>query len=405
MIELAFPAETARLTIDILSMNAGAAHDENQTMIQPITTRIAALPHSTPTTAASLQPPAPAIDSFAAASTTLPVPQSNLTFDGGARYRAEVVQLQRALVQLGHLSQADMNSGPGYYGPRTKAAVARLQAAYGIADNGSNYGPQTRAALTKALTGGSTTPPSVTLRRGDQSQAVLTWQQKLVNAGYLTAAQLATGPGIFGPQTEAATKAFQQAHGLSATGVADSATAKAMDNAKPPPAVTPVKPPYISQLQTNMPNSYCGPTTTAMIAKAFGRLSGLSGPGAANWLANQAGIGSAGTGSWGIQQMATAAGLKSTVSGFGTPLAFVDQQLASGRLVAANGNARISGATTYDAGHWIVVYGKNAQGNYLVHDPANSALAVLTPAQLTQYFATRDNFDGRYGGWAVGIWP
>ncbi len=381
-------------------------------MLQPLSRRVAPAPSSTPAGPArqAVQPsPAPASpDTFAAAATGgVTAPQSNLAFDGGARDQgAPVEALQRALVQLGYLTQADMDSGRGHYGPRTKAAVARLQAKAGIVDDGSHYGPQTRAALTRALSGSSTTPPGgATLRRGDESPAVLAWQQKLVAVGALTSAQLATGPGVFGPQTEAATRAFQQANGLSVTGVVDGATAQAMATAKPKPPATSVTPPYISQLQTNMPNSFCGPTTTAMIARAFGKLGGFSGPGAANWLAAQAGIGADGTGYDGIQRMAGKVGLTSTVSGFGTPLAFVDQQLAAGALVAANGNARISGATRSDAGHWIVVYGKDAQGNYLVHDPANASLATMTPARLTQYFATRNNFDGRYGGWAVGIRP
>lgn len=47
-----------------------------------------------------------------------------------------------------------MNSGPGVYGPHTQAAVARLQQDWGISGNdGQNYGPQTRDALTKTLAG------------------------------------------------------------------------------------------------------------------------------------------------------------------------------------------------------------------------------------------------------------
>jgi peptidoglycan hydrolase-like protein with peptidoglycan-binding domain len=78
---------------------------------------------------------------------------------------AAVEQLQKCLVHLGHLSASDMSTGPGIYGPRTQAAVARLQAQHGITgNNGENYGPRTRAVLEKALQGaGGTqgpTPPA-----------------------------------------------------------------------------------------------------------------------------------------------------------------------------------------------------------------------------------------------------
>lgn len=97
---------------------------------------------------------------LAARAPTPSAPQQDLQV--GSRGPA-VEQLQNCLVKLGFLSQAEMNTGPGIYGQRTQAAVARLQEKYGITgNNGENYGPKTRAALEKALqgTGGTTpTPP------------------------------------------------------------------------------------------------------------------------------------------------------------------------------------------------------------------------------------------------------
>ncbi|MBN1208936.1 MAG: LysM peptidoglycan-binding domain-containing protein [Myxococcaceae bacterium] len=68
----------------------------------------------------------------------------------------EVEQLQRALVKLGHMSQADMNTGPGTFGPKTEAALKKFQAAHGV-DAIGRYGPKTRAAFEKlgANVGGS----------------------------------------------------------------------------------------------------------------------------------------------------------------------------------------------------------------------------------------------------------
>lgn len=54
-------------------------------------------------------------------------------------------------------------------------------------------------------------------------------QDKLVAQGYMTKDQKATGPGIFGPKTEAAVKKFQQDHGLVSDGIYGPKTQKAMD--------------------------------------------------------------------------------------------------------------------------------------------------------------------------------
>lgn len=68
-----------------------------------------------------------------------------------------VQALQQWLVANGFMSQADMNTGPGVYGPKTTAAVAALQNKLGV-NNSSGpgyFGPQTIAAVQNAI---STTP-------------------------------------------------------------------------------------------------------------------------------------------------------------------------------------------------------------------------------------------------------
>mgnify|MGYP001322700553 CR=1 FL=1 len=154
----------------------------------------------------------------------------------------EVEQLQRALVSLGHLRQADMSTGPGIYGPRTEAAVRAFQAANGISQTGF-YGPLTRAALREKLatpttptpttptpttpaptTPAPTTPapaltaPAVDLGVGASGRNVEQLQKALVSLGYLTQADMNTGPGTYGPRTERAVRAFQAANGISQTG-------------------------------------------------------------------------------------------------------------------------------------------------------------------------------------------
>lgn len=65
---------------------------------------------------------------------------------------SEVQKLQEALVQLGYLTQADVNTGLGIFGPKTEAAVKRFQAEHHVPTTGY-FGPQTRRALTQALRG------------------------------------------------------------------------------------------------------------------------------------------------------------------------------------------------------------------------------------------------------------
>lgn len=72
-------------------------------------------------------------------------------------------------------------------------------------------------------------PASTALERGMQGAAVRAWQAQLVRAGYMTQAQVDTGPGVFGPITEAATKAFQRDHGLNVSGRVGSATQAKMN--------------------------------------------------------------------------------------------------------------------------------------------------------------------------------
>jgi surface antigen len=73
--------------------------------------------------------------------------------------------------------------------------------------------------------------PAVDLQRGSTGPAVQQLQDSLVKLGYLTQAQVQTGPGIFGPQTEAAVKRFQADHGVPQTGYFGPLTRAAMNQA------------------------------------------------------------------------------------------------------------------------------------------------------------------------------
>jgi len=161
-----------------------------------------------------------------------------------------VKQMQSALVKLGYMTQAQMNTGPGTFGSQTEASLKKFQAAHKLTADGV-YGPKTRAAMLKALTPAvpkpAPKPPSVTapapgLERGDSGSAVKQLQSALVKLGYMSQAQMSTGVGVYGPKTEAAVKKFQAAWKLGVDGEYGPKTKAALQKAlagQKPPVSTP----------------------------------------------------------------------------------------------------------------------------------------------------------------------
>lgn len=170
--------------------------------------------------------------------TSAGAPQVDLQYNGGGGYSADVEQLQRALVKTGFLTQAEMDTGPGYYGNRTKAAVAELQEKHGITgDGGVHYGPRTRAALEQELARPGTPPappsspspspgPSVRVPQADlqynggagYNAEVEQLQRALVKAGFLSQTDMNTGPGYYGNRTKAAVASLQARYGITGDG-------------------------------------------------------------------------------------------------------------------------------------------------------------------------------------------
>lgn len=98
-----------------------------------------------------------------------------------------VVQLQEALIRLGHLGADVRTSGRGLFGPRTEAAVAAFQRAQGIDPVGS-FGPRTWTALKAALGLGATKPPSTPAPTpaptSTTSSKLATWDKTAPTADY-----------------------------------------------------------------------------------------------------------------------------------------------------------------------------------------------------------------------------
>ncbi|HEY0883287.1 MAG TPA: peptidoglycan-binding protein [Archangium sp.] len=137
----------------------------------------------------------------------------------GARGPA-VQELQRLLAAAGFYGKKI----DGQFGPVTTAAVKAFQKKFGLTVDGY-AGPKTLAALRKA-TAPNTTPASAggKLVRGATGPAVEQLQTLLRKAGHYHG----NIGGTFGPQTEAAVKAFQARHGLTVDGWAGPQTMAAL---------------------------------------------------------------------------------------------------------------------------------------------------------------------------------
>jgi hypothetical protein len=287
-----------------------------------------------------------------------------LHHDGGIAYDPQVEQLQRELVEAGLMTQAQMDTGPGHYGPRTRAAVALLKELRGISGDGTSCGPAARVALQQFLT--------------DPTAKALLAQARA--AGRLPDPSFSGIPG-------------DASGGVPSRG-------GTVGNV-----------PYISQMSSEgsaddwNAASNCGPTTMAMIAKGLGFGRNMQDGDLINHFCQVAGVGADGTGYDGIATMARSCGFSAQAQG--APSAeWVRSQLAQGKLVAANGNRSVtlqyeqppyaSGSAT--GGHWIAVVGVTEDGNFLVQDPSTTC-KVLTPAQLEAFFSAH----GGDGGWAVAI--
>jgi N-acetylmuramoyl-L-alanine amidase len=153
--------------------------------------------------------------------------------------------MQSALVKLGYMSQAQINTGPGTFGPQTEASLKKFQSSHKLTADGV-YGPKTRAAMLKDLTpaapskpaNSSVTAPPAGLERGSNGPAVKQLQSALVKLGYMSQEQMNTGPGVYGPKTEDSVKKFQAAWKLGVDGEYGAKTKAALEKAlagqKPP---------------------------------------------------------------------------------------------------------------------------------------------------------------------------
>lgn len=162
----------------------------------------------------------------------------------------EVEALQDELVDLGHLRATEKATGPGIFGGRTEGALRAFQRDNFLPETGVYDGPSQRAIA--EMNAGVT--------RGSRGSLVRGLQERLVVLGYLTASEVQTGPGIFGPKTELAVLTFQKNHGIAQSGRLTDETYRALLAAAPVigPAPTPIS---SKTVETVLPESGLGYVT------------------------------------------------------------------------------------------------------------------------------------------------
>jgi len=165
----------------------------------------------------------------------------------------DVFSMQVRLIELRYLGGV----ADGVFGPETEAALLAFQRNNGLTPDGA-AGPGTLNKLARNATPATSKPTTtatpkpgayVTLREGDSGQYVYNLQERLYALGYYGGRI----DGRFGPNTTAALTAFQAANGLTADGIAGTASQTRLfsNNAKvnpalaatPKPAATPTPPP------------------------------------------------------------------------------------------------------------------------------------------------------------------
>ena len=166
----------------------------------------------------------PAATPTPATATTLPITAEgvpvSIALEKGTLSEA-VGLLQDALVGLGYMTLDQIGTFHGTFGPKTESAGSAFQQHLGLTTTGK-FGDVERKALEDIQSG---------VGKGNtNTQLVKAIQTRLVELTLLTQKQVNTGFGTFGGQTEAAVKQFQTDNKLSASGVVEAKTFRALFN-------------------------------------------------------------------------------------------------------------------------------------------------------------------------------
>lgn len=151
-------------------------------------------------------------------------------------------------------------------------------------------------------------------------------------------------------------------------------------------------------------NANCGPTSMAMIARADPSatidgvpVSSMTDEQLVMALGMAGGTGRSGTSPNGEIAMADALGYQTASALGGFHQGFVDATLAAGGSVIVNGAIPVDGQLS---GHYMVVSGKDAQGDYAVNDPWTGETLTMTPGALDEFLTSNPV----NGGWSIAVW-
>jgi len=161
----------------------------------------------------------------------------------------EVERLQDELIDLGYMTRAQKLTGVGKFGPMTETALKHFQADNHLPASGL-FDPSSQESIRQINLG---------VAQGTRGNVVEGLQDRLVAVGLMTVAQVNSGRGVFGPQTNNALKAFQQQHGITPTGILNDETYKGLLLAAP--GAIPKETSSITSVDTVLPESGIGFTT------------------------------------------------------------------------------------------------------------------------------------------------
>ena len=147
---------------------------------------------------------------------------------------ARVRDLQRALAASGLTVRGGAD---GLFGPATDAALRTYQRSHGLGATGV-VDASTARLLRLGVTAATPSTPATGgfAALGERGQRVVALQRSLIAAGVVVRGG---ADGLFGPATATAVGQFQRAHGLTASGRVDAATARALGLAGAPAPATP----------------------------------------------------------------------------------------------------------------------------------------------------------------------